>query len=78
MLGLVEQYEIFTEVAEDAFDDMLLELQERKWEIINLAEERLGSEEYGDEMWDWDDERRDAEWTDSIADAVNYKVGGRG
>ena len=75
-MDLAEQLEIFDEVADEAFDDMLLEMQERKLEIIELGRERLidGFVEYEDEMWGWDDEERDLNWTEECADALNYKV----
>ena len=80
MLSLLEQVRIYEEVCDTAFDDMLIEMQERKLEIIDLGRERLidGFEEYGDDMWEWDDRTRDAEWMQEAADAVVYKVSEHG
>ena len=78
-MDLIEQLSVFDEVADNAFDDMLTEMQERKLDIIDTARDRLieGYDEYIDEMWTWDDMRRDQEWMEEVADAVNYKVSER-
>jgi len=76
MLSLAEQIHIFDEYADDCFENMLLEMSERREEIIETARGRLidGFSEYGDEMFTWDDARRDCEWLQEVADGVNYKV----
>ena len=78
-MDLIEQLSVFDEVADERFDDMLIEMQERKLDIIDTARDRLieGYDEYIDEMWTWDDMRRDMEWMEEVADAVNYKVSER-
>ena len=75
-MDLIEQLSVFDEVADNAFDDMLIEMQERKLDIIDTARDRLieGYDEYIDEMWTWDDMRRDQEWMEEVADGLNYKV----
>ena len=76
MINLNEQMLAFEANCDEAFDNLIEWMCEKKDDIIEAARERMveGFDLYGDEMWTWTPEQRDSAKVEELADAVNYSI----